>query len=225
MFGGLFYVPFFLQTVRGLGAMTVGLLLLPQALVMAIMMPLSGKLYDRFGPRIPVGIGILFSAYGTYLLTYIDINTPYNTIILWNIIRSVGMGMTMMPLQTALMAVIPQAQIGRASAITNIITRVASSFGLAILTVLLTNWITQHSSYLAWNISSSNLNSLAASGGFNLSQVMSLLQLNLANISFVQGLNEMFYITSGITLIAVIPVFLLPKKEKKKKGSDPILAE
>ena len=54
LFAVLFYIPLLLQQARGLGAFDTGLLLLPQALVMAVLMPVAGLLYDRSaraGPR------------------------------------------------------------------------------------------------------------------------------------------------------------------------------
>ena len=51
MFAALFYVPLFLQRMRGLGAMETGLLMLPAALAEAAMMPIVGRLYDRDGSR------------------------------------------------------------------------------------------------------------------------------------------------------------------------------
>ncbi|MGH3801035.1 MAG: DHA2 family efflux MFS transporter permease subunit, partial [Pseudonocardiaceae bacterium] len=68
MFGGLFYIPLFLQQVQGLGAFDAGLTLLPQALVMAALMPIAGRVYDRIGPRWPAVIGLTIVAASTYLL-------------------------------------------------------------------------------------------------------------------------------------------------------------
>jgi MFS family permease len=51
LFGILFYIPLFLQQVQGLGAFDAGLTLLPQAVVMGVLMPITGRLYDRIGPR------------------------------------------------------------------------------------------------------------------------------------------------------------------------------
>ena len=51
LFGVLFYIPRLLQLNQGLGAFETGLLLLPQALVMAVIMPLAGQIYDRIGAR------------------------------------------------------------------------------------------------------------------------------------------------------------------------------
>lgn len=126
MFSALFYVPFFLQSIRGMGALDVGILMLPPALVSAIMMPISGILYDRIGARIPVTVGVVVTTISVYLFSHIDVNTPLRTIILWNCLRQGGMSLSMMPLQSAFMTVLPSELVGRGSAISNIIGRVAS---------------------------------------------------------------------------------------------------
>ena len=46
LFATLFYVPLFLQVGQGYPALDAGLLILPQALVMAFLMPITGRLYD-----------------------------------------------------------------------------------------------------------------------------------------------------------------------------------
>ena len=51
LFTVLFYVPLYLQQAAGLGAFESGLLLLPQALIMAVLMPIAGRLYDKIGMR------------------------------------------------------------------------------------------------------------------------------------------------------------------------------
>jgi EmrB/QacA subfamily drug resistance transporter len=132
MYGVLFYIPIFLQAVRGMGALEAGLLMLPPALVSAVSMPISGALYDRFGPRYPAAIGVVLLAFSTYMFSYIDLATPVSFIIFWNSVRSVGMGLAMMPVQTALMSEILQLMVARASAMNNIISRVSGSFGIAI---------------------------------------------------------------------------------------------
>ena len=62
----------FLQSARGYGALQAGLLLLPQALVMGFLTPISGRLYDKIGPRWLAFSGLLISTFGSYLLTGIN---------------------------------------------------------------------------------------------------------------------------------------------------------
>ena len=77
LFTVLFYVPLYLQQSQGLGAFEAGLLLLPQALVMAVCMPIAGRVYDRFGPRWPAVIGLSIVAWGTYELHVLTLETSH----------------------------------------------------------------------------------------------------------------------------------------------------
>ncbi|ADY54605.1 drug resistance transporter, EmrB/QacA subfamily [Syntrophobotulus glycolicus DSM 8271] len=222
MYAGLFYVPLFLQSIRGLGALKVGLLMLPPALVSGIFLPISGKLYDRFGPIPPVSIGILLISFSTYLFTNLNLNTPLSTIIGWNCIRSIGMGLTMMPVQTAIMNALPADKIGRGSAITNIISRVAGAFGLAFLTILLNDNNTYFTAYLNWTINDDNLKSLIVSGVADRTTVMTLLQINIAKLAFVKAIDNLFFLTALITLPAFFLTFFLPRKKELKSPSKEI---
>ena len=87
MFGVLFYIPQFLQQAQGWGAFDAGLTLLPQALVMAVLMPVAGRVYDRIGPRWPAAIGLTIVTVGVYLLHTITIDTPREHI-MWLMLRA-----------------------------------------------------------------------------------------------------------------------------------------
>lgn len=219
MYAGIYYVPLFLQSIRGLGALKVGLLMLPPALISGIFLPLSGKLYDRFGPIPPVSVGILVLSFSTYLFTSLDLNTPLSTIILWNCIRSAGMGLTMMPVQTAIMNALPDDEVGRGSAITNIISRVAGSFGLAFLTILLNDSNTYFTSYMKWTINSNSLNTLLSSGISDSTTIMTILQINIAKLAFVKAIDNLFFLTALISLSAFFLTFFLPRKKNIKSHS------
>jgi EmrB/QacA subfamily drug resistance transporter len=137
MFGVLFYIPQFLQVAQGWGAFDSGLALLPQAIVMGIMMPIAGRLYDRFGPRWPVVVGLSVAAVGAYLLHTITIDAPREHVIWLLAVQAFGMGLSMMPIMTGGIAAIPVAQSNIASAFTNVVRNVAGSLGVAVLTAIL----------------------------------------------------------------------------------------
>jgi EmrB/QacA subfamily drug resistance transporter len=211
MFSSLFYVPFFLQSIRGMGALDVGILMLPPALVSAVMMPISGFLFDNTGPRIPVVLGSILTTITVYLFSHLDVQTPIRTIVLWNCLRQVGMSLTMMPLQSAFMTVLPPPLVSRGSAISNIISRVASSFGLAVLTLFVTNRIALHSSYISWNISGDAISDLIARGIAGQQTISTLLGGAIYQISFVKAINEMFLLSAVLSLISIIPGFMFKK--------------
>jgi EmrB/QacA subfamily drug resistance transporter len=131
LFAVSFYLPQFLQNGQGLTALNAGLLLLPQALTMALMMPLAGRIYDRFGPKWPALIGLTVAAYGTYLLTGINVDMTRQEVVVWTIVRGIGNGLAMMPIMTAGLNSLPAEMVGFGSALNNIAQRVSSAIGLA----------------------------------------------------------------------------------------------
>ena len=136
LFGVLFYIPLFLQQVQGLGALDAGITLLPQALVMAVLMPFAGRLYDRIGPRWPATIGVTIVAVATYLMHTLTIDTSREQIVWWLMLRAVGLGIAMMPIMTGGLAAIPTTQVNAASAFNNVAQRTSAALGLAVLTAI-----------------------------------------------------------------------------------------
>jgi MFS family permease len=132
-------VPLLLQQAQHLGAFETGLVLFPQALVMGLLMPISGRLYDRIGPRLPASVGLLILATGTYLLHNLTVDAPRAHVMGLLAFRAVGMGLAMMPIMTGGLAVIPPELVSRASAFNNVVQRSVAALGLAVLTVMLTS--------------------------------------------------------------------------------------
>jgi hypothetical protein len=130
------------------------------------------------------------------------------------------MPLAMMPAQTAAMADIPNELIGRASAITNIVSRVSSSFGIAVLTSMLTSRQAFHGAHLAWGLTAANptvVNMITragtAMGGGARGKTVALayIQGMVAKSSFVNAIDDVFIVTAALTLIALIPALFLKK--------------
>lgn len=221
MYAGVFYVPLFLQTVVGYGALQTGLLMMPAALVTAAFMPISGRIYDRIGARVPVFVGLLILAWSTYLMHQLSIDTPTYVVTEWLMMRSVGMGLAMMPLTTAGMSAIPTPQIGAASSINNIIQRVSAAFGLAILTGVLEDQITTHTTYLSsayvpGQVASGFLQQIQGfflHGGMAAAQAAPLSSITvlgqIQSQAFVMGIDDLFTATAILALVAAIPALLI----------------
>jgi len=135
----LFYLPLFMQTTQGIQPLRTGLILLPEALAMALLMPIAGQLYDKFGPRWPAIAGLAIACWGGFLLCGINPNMTEGDVILWTVIRAVGNALAMMPIMTAGLAAIPPEFTSSGSPVNNIAQRVSGSLGLAVMTVLATN--------------------------------------------------------------------------------------
>jgi EmrB/QacA subfamily drug resistance transporter len=138
MFATLFYIPLFLQAGQGYQALDTGLLLLPQALVMAVLMPISGRLYDKIGPRWLVVSGLLVAAFGSYGLAGINPDMTREKVVLWMCIRAAGVGMAMMSIMTGGLASLNPDMTNTGSAINTVVQRVSAALGLAALTAMAT---------------------------------------------------------------------------------------
>jgi len=137
MYGALFLMPLYLQNLRGYSPMESGMLMLPAAVVTGIMMPISGKLFDKFGAKWLTIIGLSILTAASYFLSTLSMETSYNTVMVIMMVRGIGMGLSIMPAQTAGMNAIPRELSGRATALNSTVKQVAGSFGIAILTTVL----------------------------------------------------------------------------------------
>ncbi len=132
LFSGLYFLPQFLQVVQGLQELDSGLVMLPAALVMVVLMPVAGRIFDLIGPRYPVMIGLAILAYGSYLMSGITVDTPRGDIEMWLAIRNVGIGLGMMPIMTAGVSSLPGALTSAGSSVNNVMQRVSSSVAVAV---------------------------------------------------------------------------------------------
>lgn len=138
LFVVLFYLPQFLQRGQGLGAFHAGLVLLPPATAMAVLMPLAGRIADHIGPRIPGVVGLTITTIGTYLLHTITVDTSRGNIMWYLTLLYSGIAIGVMPITSAGLGVVPPAQVNAASAFNNLFQRTASGLGVAVFTAIVT---------------------------------------------------------------------------------------
>ncbi len=149
LYGGLFIVPIYLQSVRGLSAYQAGLLLLPQAFASMVSSVIGGRLVDRLGVRGIVIPGLVILAIALWLLTFVGVNTPYGTLQVWLIIRSFALGFCFQPLSVAALAEIRPRMLSQATAVNTTLRFVISSLAVAVIATLVQSQTTLHYSHLA----------------------------------------------------------------------------
>ncbi|MDR0199296.1 MAG: multidrug efflux MFS transporter [Streptococcaceae bacterium] len=141
MMGVEMMLPTYIQNVHGLTALQSGLLLLPGSIMMALMSPIAGQIYDKFGARKLTLIGFILLSIGTLPYMFLTANTPeaFITITYW--VRFVAIGLIMMPLITSGMNALPRDKAAQGSASNNTARMIASSVVVAILASVTTNVI------------------------------------------------------------------------------------
>jgi len=100
MFSTMVLLPLFLQTVLLVTAFKSGLIMLPASILNGIMAPITGKLFDRFGPRVIIVPGIALIVLAIWLFTGISSNTTTTQIIIYHVLLMIGIALAMMPTQT-----------------------------------------------------------------------------------------------------------------------------
>lgn len=132
-------LPDFIQKVRLESPIHSGLILLPGSIVMGIMNPITGKLFDRYGGRILIPFGLSLLSIGTLPFLFIDTTTSIILISLFYAIRLFGISMVLMPVTTTGMNALPNEMISNGTATNNTLRQIASSFGTAILVTFLSS--------------------------------------------------------------------------------------
>jgi EmrB/QacA subfamily drug resistance transporter len=155
LFGTMFLVPLFLQQAKGYSAFDTGLIMLPQAFAAAIAMPIGGKLFDKIGARPLVFAGMAIVTLAALLLSRIHVEDGTISMMLPLSLLGIGMGLSMMPLNTYLIQSAPQNLVGRVTSLTNAAQQVMTSFAVAGLATILTG-------YMKTYLSSGNNNMLQA---------------------------------------------------------------
>jgi MFS family permease len=102
-------------------------------------MPIAGTLSDKFPVGRIVPFGLVFIAAGMAGLTQISSTTSYPVLLGLLFIMGLGMGGTMMPIMTSALKTLRPAEVARGSTLLNITQQIASSVGVAVMSVILTN--------------------------------------------------------------------------------------
>ena len=143
-FGALFLVPTYFQLVRGESPVDSGWLVAAQGLGAMVTMPIAGALADRFPVGRIVPFGLILIVGGMFALTQVTATTSYwGYLIPVLFIMGLGMGATMMPLMTSALKTLKSHQVARGSTLLNISQQVASSIGIAVISVVFTNLVAE----------------------------------------------------------------------------------
>ncbi|MCD7035636.1 multidrug efflux MFS transporter [Metabacillus sp. GX 13764] len=126
-------LPIYMQNLLNYSALKSGLMLLPGAIVMGAMSPISGRLYDRIGAKKLAIPGLLITTVTTFLLSNLSSETSFAYLATINAIRLFGVGMVMMPVTTAGLNQLPKHLISHGTAMNNTMRQIAGSIGTAIL--------------------------------------------------------------------------------------------
>ncbi|QQZ63551.1 multidrug efflux MFS transporter [Paenibacillus sonchi] len=125
-------LPLYMQDVLKLTAFATGLLLMPGSLLNGMLMPVSGKLFDKFGPRLVIVPGLFLIAISLRLFAGIDSDTTQGSVLFNHVLLFLGMSFVVMPAQTAGLNQLPRHLVPHGTAIYNTLQQVAGGIGIAL---------------------------------------------------------------------------------------------
>lgn len=137
MIGGAVVLPLLMQNMLGFTAFESGLMLLPGAVLMGLMNPVSGKLFDMFGARWLAITGMTLLTITTFMFTNLTIETTFTYLATVNAVRMFGLALVMMPVTTAGLNQLPTSLIPHGTAMNNTMRQIAGAVGTALLVTVM----------------------------------------------------------------------------------------
>ncbi len=174
LFGGLFLMPFLLQEQMGFSEGMSGLLILPNSVFMAALMPFAGKWSDKHGSREISLAGILLLALSMFLFARLDKGSGMNEVIITMTIRGLGMGLLLAPLNAATLSSVSPPEVTMASSISTLMQQVGGALGIAMLAIITQGTYNEH---ILAGLSNMQAHHFALKQGFHISMVILLITL------------------------------------------------
>jgi len=137
LYGSMFAIPIFAQSILHYTAMQTGMLMLPGALASAAMMPVMGKLSNKVDPRILIGIGSVITTIVMFMLSTLNPQTGSDDLFWPLMIRGIGSVFMFMSLSIATIGPLPKKDIPAATGFYNLTRQMGGSIGVAALTLIL----------------------------------------------------------------------------------------
>ncbi|HEU5417320.1 MAG TPA: MFS transporter [Streptosporangiaceae bacterium] len=130
--GLLFVLTRYLQSVRGVSALTAGLMMLPLFVPLAVLSPLAGRLTARSGPRPALLAGAVLAAAGQLSMLAVTPASPYLQLLPALLGVGLGLGLFNAPVVATAIRAVPAGQSGLASGINNTARQAGTALGVAI---------------------------------------------------------------------------------------------
>jgi EmrB/QacA subfamily drug resistance transporter len=200
LFGSLILLPLYYQVVRHEDPLHVGLLLAPQGVGAALVMPFAGVLTDRIGARLVVSAGVVLAMLGTLAFTQIGADSSYVYLAAALLVLGLGAGSTIMPSMAAAFQALDREEAPRATSALNAIQRIAGAIGTALLAVVLQRAIAGNVPDLRQGIQA----------------LATLSPQHRADVApaLADAFGTTFWVAVGLIAATLVPALLLPRPQR-----------
>lgn len=231
LYGGTFLLPLFLQNQMGRTEIDTGLLMLPGALAIAAVMPFSGRIAERFGPRLPTLLGLACTAWFMWTYRRLDMTTSTWNVLFPTLIRGAGLGLLVTPVMTVAINAVPTRKAGMASSMLSLTQQIAGSLGIAVLASVLGRRTTFHISVVgqaivpgspalaqATRTLAARVLALGKSPAEALLAARALVMRGAVGAAQVLAFNDAFLVGAAIVVAGALPALFLAGKSPARQA-------
>jgi DHA2 family multidrug resistance protein len=152
LFGSVFVLPIFLQSLHGFTANQTGLVILPGAIASAVTMAVMGRLGAKLDARPLIAIGTLGFLWCMWMLSRLTLDAGAGDLFWPLVIRGVSLGLIFIPLTSASMAELTPQEIPQGTGMFNLTRQLGGSLGIAMLATLLSRFTFEAKSQLTQHV-------------------------------------------------------------------------
>ncbi|MGE7931272.1 DHA2 family efflux MFS transporter permease subunit [Viridibacillus arvi] len=210
MFSAMLLMPIYLQNIRGISPLDSGLLMLPGAIVMGIMSPITGRLFDKFGAKILAIVGLTITVVTTYFFSQLTATTEYSHLVLLYTVRMFGISMVMMPVMTNGLNQLPAKFTPHGTAMNSTLQQVSGAVGGSLLVTIMSNRSVTHGKELL-DVAISKLSAPPTN------EVLAQMKQQIMAQATIEGINDAFLVSAGVAIIAVILAFFIKRTNSIEK--------
>ncbi|MFI5257369.1 MAG: DHA2 family efflux MFS transporter permease subunit [Gemmatimonadales bacterium] len=228
LYGSVFVLPVFLQSLHGWTANQTGMVILPGAIASAVTMAVVGRNAAKLDARITVAIGASLFMYSMYALSLLSFDAGAHDLFWPLISRGVGLGLIFVPLTGATMAELDDSELAQGTGMFNLTRQLGGSLGIAISATLLSRFTAQSRALLAEHVSVGDPMTLARVNGITQAliakgsdvlsakqQALMILDRQLQGQASVLAFSKL-YLLSGVALMLSVPLMLLFRTGKSR---------
>lgn len=149
-------LPILVESEFGYDAFLAGLVLSPGALILLVMMPMSGKLIPKIQPKFMIAYGFTMCAIGMWYTSHVTPDADYKTFVLMRLVQVMGLPFLFVPVSAMAFANIPKHLSNKASAIFSLSRNLGGSMGIALISSYVATRKQVHQSGIASDIAASS---------------------------------------------------------------------
>jgi MFS transporter, DHA2 family, multidrug resistance protein len=140
LMANMFLLPIFMQELLGFTAVQSGMALMPRMLIMMLVVPIVGRLYNLISPRLVIAFGVLLFAFSSWQLSHLTLASGTRDIVVPLLVQGTGFACLFVPLTTVALSDVPRHKLADATGLNSLVRQIGGAVGLAVFATLIGNY-------------------------------------------------------------------------------------